>query len=223
VGTPRSRTGGELKRRIELDRVGAPYLVLRDADDEQLEVVLDPDSGLTVGRDAACDLALSWDSSVSRLHVEFVCRAGSWLVLDDGASKNGTFVNGERVQGRRRLRDGDAIRIGATAIAYRDPAAGGATGTAAMSSYITAQQVSPTQKKVLIALCRPFADGSPHAVPATNRQIAQELVLSDEAIKSHMRVLFRRFEIEDLAQNVKRARLVELALHSGVIAPRDLR
>ena len=39
---------------------------------------------------------------------------GDWVVCDDGLSHNGTFVNGERVRGRRRLRDGDVIAVGAT-------------------------------------------------------------------------------------------------------------
>ena len=41
-------------------------------------------------------------------------RAGEeWTVVDDGLSHNGTFVAGERVTARRRLRDGDVIAIGA--------------------------------------------------------------------------------------------------------------
>jgi len=76
---------------------------------------------------------------------------------------------------------------------------------------------------VLVALCRPFADGARHAVPSTNRQIASELVLSADAIKSHMRALFARLCVGDLPQNAKRARLVELAMGAGLVTSHDLR
>ncbi|MBV8953532.1 MAG: hypothetical protein JO179_05315, partial [Solirubrobacterales bacterium] len=46
--------------------------------------------------------------------------------------------------------------------------------------------------------------------------------LSVDAVKTHLRALFAKFGIEDLPQNQKRIRLVELALKSGVITPRDL-
>ena len=57
----------------------------------------------TVGRRPSSDIALSWDDEVSRVHAELVRMGDDWVVCDDGLSHNGTFVNGERVRGRRRL------------------------------------------------------------------------------------------------------------------------
>jgi DNA-binding NarL/FixJ family response regulator len=75
---------------------------------------------------------------------------------------------------------------------------------------------------VLLALARPvLAEGS-YATPATNRQIAEELFLSIDAVKTHLRALTVKFGIADLPQNRKRARLVELALQNGEISERDL-
>lgn len=221
-GAPRTQSAGELKRLIELDRDGAPYIVLRDAEDHQVEIVLDPARGLVVGRGAECDLALSWDTGASRIHAELMCRGGAWVVLDDGMSKNGTFVNGERIHGRRRLRDGDVIKFGKTPVRFRWPHADPEPGTLASTEAVKVERISPSQRKVLVALCRPLAAGSDGGIPATNRQIAQELVLSDEAVKSHMRALFHRFGIEDLPQNAKRVRLAALALQAGLVTPRDL-
>jgi hypothetical protein len=222
-GAPRARTGSEFKRLIELDRGDRAYLVLRDGEDVQREIVLDPDAATTLGRNEACDVSLSWDATTSRLHAELVCRATSWLLLDDGLSANGTFVNGERVHGRHRLADGDVLRLGTTSISFRDPSGRQVIRTVAAGDQITVAQITPMQRKVLIALCRPFADDARHAVPATNQQIAAELVLGTEAIKTHMRALFARLGVEDLPQNVKRARVVEIALASGLVTPRDLR
>ena len=39
-----------------------------------------------------------------------------WVLVDDGLSSNGTFVNGERLNGTRRLDDGDTIRFGTTTV-----------------------------------------------------------------------------------------------------------
>ena len=83
-------------------------------------------------------------------------------------------------------------------------------------------ELTDTQRRILIALCRPFRDGSRYATPATNQQVAEEVRLSLDAVKGHLRVLFERFGIGDLPQNTKRVRLVELALRNGVISVRDL-
>ena len=73
-----------------------------------------------------------------------------------------------------------------------------------------------------MALCRPYKGSAPFATPATNHEIASELVLSVDAIKTHLRVLFQKFGVEHLPQNQKRARLVERALLSGVVSEREL-
>jgi len=75
---------------------------------------------------------------------------------------------------------------------------------------------------VLIALCRPFKDGSGYVTPATNQEVASELFLSVDAVKTHLRTLFQKFHIEDLPQNQKRAKLVERAVSLGLVSRRDL-
>ena len=58
----------------------------------------------------------------------------------------------------------------------------------------------------------------PGAAPPTNEEIAGELHLSVQAVKAHLRLLFRQFGIGDLPQNQKRLRLVQLALEGGLTA-----
>jgi hypothetical protein len=83
---------------------------------------------------------------------------------------------------------------------------------------VKAPEVSPAQRRVLVALCRPLAEGS--AAPATNEQIVSELVLSLPAVKGHLRVLFARFGLDGVPQNQKRRLLAERALASGVVSAR---
>jgi hypothetical protein len=120
------------------------------------------------------------------------------------------------------LADGDALRFGRTQILFRAPAAAGSSSTAFGETIPTVATLSPAQRRVLVALCRPHKGSPPFATPATNQEIAGELVLSVDAIKTHLRVLFQKFGVEHLPQNQKRARLVERALLSGVVTERDL-
>lgn len=211
----------ELKAQLEAERAGRLFLLYRD--EEGRQTLLQPAAGrLTVGRGEGCDVCLSWDADASRVHAELELVGGVWTVSDDGLSRNGTFVNGERVSGRRRLRDGDTLRIGATAIRFRDPAAGDTGETRMAGDAPPEARVSEAQKRVLVALCRPFRDGSQHATPARNQEIADELYLSVDAVKTHLRSLFEKFDVGDVPQNQKRAKLVERAFQSGAIGPRDL-
>jgi DNA-binding NarL/FixJ family response regulator len=55
-------------------------------------------------------------------------------------------------------------------------------------------------------------------VPASNRQIAEELVVSVQTVKTHMRELFLLFGIGELPQNQKRAELVRQAMLRGAVS-----
>jgi pSer/pThr/pTyr-binding forkhead associated (FHA) protein len=48
-----------------------------------------------------------------------------WELVDERLSHNGSHVNGERVDGRRGLKDGDVLRFGETAMLYRAPTLSG--------------------------------------------------------------------------------------------------
>ena len=56
----------------------------------------------------------------------------------------------------------------------------------------------------------------------TNQQVADEGFLSVDAVKMHLRTLFAKFELSQLPQNQKRAKLAENALQFGVISHRDI-
>lgn len=220
---PHSLSPRELKELLAAEREGEPFLAFRDeAGGLGLFPVGHAEQSHTLGRRPEMALSIPWDSLVSGLHAELQGRGGEWSIVDDGLSTNGTYVDGQRVSGRRRLRDGDRVRIGHTILAYR---AGGLTPvkeTVAATGEPLRQELTDAQRRVLVALCRPLRDGSEFTTPATNQQIAEELFLSVDAVKMHLRTLFAKFELTDLAQNEKRARLAECALQFGVIAQRDL-
>jgi pSer/pThr/pTyr-binding forkhead associated (FHA) protein len=217
------QSASELKRQIELERGGEPFLVYRLPSGEQRVESLADRGRVTIGRDGPVDVALDGDEQVSRLHAELELIGGSWVVVDDGLSRNGTFVGDERIGSRRRLRDRDLIRVGDTGILFRDPgSAEGAGETVAAASTAAAQALTDAQRRVLVELCRPYGGGDRFATPATNREIAERVFLSVDAVKGHLRVLFDRFGLADLPQNEKRAKLAEAALRTGAVRASDL-
>lgn len=220
---PRAASAPELKAQIEAERAGRPFLVYRDGGDEQRIVTVA--AGVTelwVGRGESADLRLGWDEEVSGLHAQIAVVRDECTLVDDGLSRNGSFVNEVRVHGRQRLRDGDAIRFGRTTVVFRRPGDSAPEATAVATDVPAAAAVSPAQRKVLVALCRPYKDGGSFATPATNQEIGAELHLSVDAVKTHMRALFERLGVGDLPQNQKRVALVERALQSGVVKSSEL-
>jgi pSer/pThr/pTyr-binding forkhead associated (FHA) protein len=213
-------SASELQLVVRQERLEAAFLLHRDAAGALQVTSLDREGPLTVGRRASCDVAFEWDHEVSRTHAILERVGGEWTVSDDGLSRNGTFVNGERLRARQRLRDGDVLRVGAAAIAYRLPIEGASAATAEAKG-LDAVPLSDTQRRILIALCRPYAAGG-FATPASNQEVAGEVHLSLDAVKNHLRVLYQRFEIGHLAQNRKRARLAECALKLGLVTERDI-
>lgn len=220
---PQAATAYELKAQIEAEREGLPFLIFRDAEGRHQILVLDGERDrLSLGRRASADVPLTWDEGVSRLHAELRRIGEDWTLVDDGLSLNGTFLNGELLHGQRRLHDGDALRLGGVALVFRSPAEAESRSTAPMAELHRMVSLTDAQRRVLVALCRPFKEGAAFVTPATNDQIARELYLSVEAVKKHMRALFEKFGVEHLAQNEKRARLVERAFAGGVISEREL-
>ena len=211
-------TPAELKARLELERLGTPFLLYFDGAGHQ--VLHELGEPITVGRGADCDVALGWDREVSRLHAQLERVGGQWVLVDDGLSRNGSFVNGERVVGRRVLRDGDRLVFGETPVVYRAPTTAGGSSTIGVTTSPAAVNLTPTQKQILVALCRPVRD-SAFATPLTNKEIAEQVSLSVDAVKAHLRTLFERFGLEDLPQNQKRARLAAIALLQGIVTQRD--
>jgi hypothetical protein len=212
----------ELKQLLAVEREQLPFLALREPDGRLRLVTLDSRRlSLTVGRRAEMDVSIAWDDEVSALHAELDCIGGEWTILDDGLSTNGTYLNGRRVGTRQRLRDGDRIRVGRTTIAFN---LGGheRAQTTVSGRALPVPTLNPTRRRVLVALCRPYRKGGAYAVPASNQQIADEVHLSVDAVKTHLRALFNQFGLAQLPQNQKRAMLAERATQLGVISPSEL-
>ncbi len=217
ITPPMPATGSELKMVMEREREGGDFVLFRDRGGELRLVDLDRNEvRLSVGRDASNGIALTWDREVSRLHARLSQVGGEWVVEDDGLSRNGTILNGERLTGSARLRDRDVLRFGSVAVTYRSASAGGRSETLT-SVDADPPDLSAAELRVLRSLARPWSEGGGMSAVASNGEIAEDLVLSVHTVKSHLRTLFAKFELDSLPQSRKRAALVEAAFRLGLV------
>jgi hypothetical protein len=102
---------GRAVARIEIRRPGAPA--------QRLAV----DDGALLGRSHDCTVFFE-DASVSKWHARLHCD-GTVASIEDLASTNGTFVNGERIETPTPLRRGDRIGLGTNQIVFQGTARSG--------------------------------------------------------------------------------------------------
>lgn len=101
---------------LSAEQRATPFVVYHDMRGKQRIYELPERGQVTIGRGSWMDISVNWDDAASRLHTRLESLGDDWTVVDDGTSRNGTFLNGERVEGRRRLDDGDVLTVGATAL-----------------------------------------------------------------------------------------------------------
>ena len=99
----------DLRRQSELLAARqSPPLSLRRTDEPEGRSFTQPE--LILGRSSACDFIVD-DPTISARHARLAYRQGQWW-LDDLASTNGTFLNGEAVKTSVLIADGDRVLLG---------------------------------------------------------------------------------------------------------------
>lgn len=172
---------------------------------------------LTIGRVAENDVALVHDPTVSELHAVLERFPAGWCVSDLGSS-NGTWLNGERVWGAHRVRHGDEIRVGSTRLLFRDWDSAHKPATEVEDE---APPLTRRERDVLVALCRPLLDRDMFTQPESTRAIADQLVVSEAAVKQHLANLYGKFGVltDDPG---RRTRLANEAIRRGAVTIGDL-
>jgi hypothetical protein len=170
----------------------------------------------TVGRGDGVDIQLS-EPSVSRLHAELVRRGPFVYLADLGLSTNGSRVNGRPV-GRRVLRNGDVLSFGSARarVGGLDQESDDPDQTMEMRK-ISTPDLTRRELEVLNALCRPALLQEAFVAPATARDIADELVVTEAAVKQHLLRLYQKFRIPEGVN--RRARLANEVIAAGVVRP----
>ncbi|MFL6056022.1 MAG: FHA domain-containing protein [Actinoallomurus sp.] len=168
----------------------------------------------TIGRGRGVDIRLD-DPSVSRLHAELVRRGPYVYVVDLGLSRNGTRVNGRPIA-RRVLEDGDVVSFGAARCRMggipREDVDPDVELRRAVAPELTRREVD-----VLTSLCRPALSDEAFVAPATAREIATDLVVTEAAVKQHLLRLYQKFRIPEGAN--RRTRLANEVIALGLVRP----
>jgi hypothetical protein len=172
---------------------------------------------LTVGSDPSSDLVADLHG-LSRVHAAFERYGEAWSVRDLG-SRNGTFVNGDRVIGERALHGGDEILLGDLRIVFQSSA----TGARPTEGLHQPPALTPREQDVLVALCRPLLFGDAFTEPATIKTIAAELVVTEAAVKQHIARLHEKFGIDEGGGERRRVRLANAAVARGAVKVGDLK
>jgi len=168
----------------------------------------------TVGRGLGVDIRLE-DSSVSRLHAEIVRRGPYLYVADLGLSRNGTRVNGRPVA-RRVLDDGDVLSFGSARCRVEGLSQEGLSPEAEMRRS-AAPELTRRELDVLISLCRPALSDDAFVTPATAREIAVDLVVTEAAVKQHLLRLYVKFRVPEGPN--RRTRLANEVIALGLVRP----
>jgi FHA domain len=168
----------------------------------------------TIGRGCAVDVRLS-DPSVSRLHAEIVRRGPYAYVTDLGLSRNGTRVNG-RLVARRVLDDGDVLTFGSARCRVGGIAREDFTAEVELRRS-AAPELTRRELDVLTSLCRPALSDEAFVAPATAREIASDLVVTEAAVKQHLLRLYQKFRIPEGTN--RRVRLANEVVALGLVRP----
>jgi hypothetical protein len=190
--------------------VETPYIRIEDTG----EVIPLRDEITTIGRGLRVDVRLE-DPSVSVLHAEIVRRGPYFYVADLGLSRNGTRVNGRPIA-RRVLDDGDVLTFGSARCRIEGLPAQEAAAEAELRRS-AAPELTRRELDVLISLCRPALSEDAFITPATPRQIAGDLVVTEAAVKQHLLRLYAKFRVPEGTN--RRARLANEVIALGLVRP----
>ena len=179
---------------------------------------------VTLGKAATNAVSLEHDETVSRLHAVFENLGFAWSIRDMG-SRNGTYLNGERITAERVLHSGDEVRVGKSRLIFwevRDAGEGRLD-----EETVTAQpaelppRLTRREVDVLVVLCRPLVSDDPFPEPASVRRMATELFVTEAAVKQHLQNLYDKFSIP--SEGDRRVRLANEALRRGAVTIAQLR
>jgi FHA domain-containing protein len=190
--------------------VEGPYIRIEETGD----VIPLAETVTTVGRGSGVDVRLA-DPSVSRLHAEIVRHGPYAYVADLGLSRNGTRVNG-RLVARRVLEEGDVLSFGSARCRVggipREDIAAEVELRRSASPELTRRELD-----VLTSLCRPALSDEAFVAPATAREIAADLVVTEAAVKQHLLRLYQKFRIPEGPN--RRVRLANEVIALGLVRP----
>jgi len=159
----------------------------------------------TLGRSEGCSIRLSGDPSISREHAVLE-RTEAWTIRDLD-SRNGTYVNGERISNPATLAFGDSFQVGKFVLTLL----GSPTDTEstvhenAPSAPADVSRLTNREKEVLALV----------ALGSTDQAIAHQLGIKVKTVHSHLE------RVHEKTGRRRRPDLTRLAIETGIISSHD--
>lgn len=175
---------------------------------------------VTIGKASTNLVSLEHDSTVSRLHAVLENHGSAWSVRDVG-SRNGTYLNGEKISAERVLRSGDELQVGNSRLVFWERKQADPDETVSQESGRFPPRLTRREHEVLVVLCRPLLSADPFPEPASVRQMARELFVTEAAIKQHLQNMYDKFAIP--AEGDRRVRLANEAIRRRAVTVAMLR
>jgi len=178
---------------------------------------------VTIGKASTNEVSLEHDSTVSRVHAVLDNLGFSWSVRDVG-SRNGTYLNGEKISAERVMRSGDELRVGKSRLIFWEAREGDeaiADATVSVAPAELPPRLTRRELEVLLVLCRPLVSDDPFPEAISVRRMAQELFVSEAAVKQHLQNLYDKFAIP--SEGERRTRLANEAVRRGAVTIAMLR
>jgi pSer/pThr/pTyr-binding forkhead associated (FHA) protein len=175
---------------------------------------------VTIGNASTNLVSLNHDATVSRVHAVLENLGFAWSIRDVG-SRNGTYLNGEKISAERVLRSGDELRMGSSRLIFWEVKQTDHDETETVEPSQRPPRLTPRELEVLVVLCRPLVSGNPFPELASVRQMATELFVTEAAIKQHLQNLYDKFAVP--AEGERRVRLANEAIRRGAVTLAMLR
>jgi FHA domain len=175
---------------------------------------------MTVGKASTNLVSLEHDATVSRVHAVLENLGFAWSIRDVG-SRNGTYLNGEKISAERVLRSGDELRVGSSRLIFWEVTQAGDEETEFVEPSQLPPRLTRRELEVLVVLCRPLVSDNPFPEPASVRRMAHELFVTEAAIKQHLQNMYDKFGIP--TEGERRVRLANEAIRRGAVTRAMLR
>jgi len=205
-------------REAQGGKVGMPAVEVWGTRGREFVVSLEEQS-YVVGSDPDSTHITLEDPQVSRVHAALDSIGPVWFVRDLG-SRNGTFLNRDRVTGQRRLQHNDCVRIGQAELRYVDGDELVRPDTTPIDN--DCPPLTRMERAVLLELCRPILCLDIIREAADVTDIASRLFIGRNAVQAHLTKMYDKFELAQHAGVNRRKLLAASAIQRGCVTRLDV-
>lgn len=219
AGPPVAHATHELDLEEGVRAEGRPYVRYRDGVLFHAVSLSPSASPIDIGRVDVCPVRIQSDPLVSRCHARLIFGAGWWSVEDAG-SRNGTFIGDKRIPGETILKDGACFRVGDTVLSVQVPQSGPDQTAPQERAEPRLLDPDPIQRKILVALARPWLAGHDLPVVPSDVDIAHALGCDVTSVADAVTALYEQAGLSSEVD--QRSGLIARAMHERTVTPNDL-